>query len=93
MTQGARIARELESLEAENKESQAKLRDFVALIPNLLHESVPFGSSAEQNAESAALGRATQVRFQAQGPRRPWRRPGRHGLRYRRQARRRALSW
>src|SRR6188508_3110491 len=32
MTQGSKIGKELENLEAANKESQAKLRDFVALI-------------------------------------------------------------
>ena len=47
MTQGARVGKELEQLEAENNETQAKLREFVALIPNLLHESVPVGSTPE----------------------------------------------
>src|SRR5689334_4014126 len=41
MTQGARIGKELESIEAENKETQAKQREFVSLIPNIPHESVP----------------------------------------------------
>ena len=46
VTQGSRVGKELEGLEAENKEAQAKQREFVSLIPNLLHESVPVGRSA-----------------------------------------------
>jgi seryl-tRNA synthetase len=51
VTQGSQVGRELEGLEAENKETQAKLREFVSLIPNLPHESVPIGTSSEQNVE------------------------------------------
>ena len=40
MTDGSRIGKELDSLESENKETQSRLREFVSLIPNLLHESV-----------------------------------------------------
>jgi seryl-tRNA synthetase len=63
MTQGSKIGKELENLEAANKESQAKLRDFVALIPNLPHESVPQGSSAEQNAEVRRWGEQRKFAF------------------------------
>ncbi len=51
VTQGSRLAKELENLEAQNKETQAKLHEFVSLIPNLPHESVPVGSSPDQNVE------------------------------------------
>jgi len=51
VTQGSRVGRALEAVEAENKEAQAKVREFVSLIPNIPHESVPLGTSAEQNAE------------------------------------------
>ena len=47
MTQGSQIGKALESLESENKETQAKQREFVSLIPNLMHESVPVGSKPE----------------------------------------------
>jgi seryl-tRNA synthetase len=56
MNEGAGIGKALESLEAENKETQAKLREFVSLIPNLPHESVPVGKSAEDNAEVRRWG-------------------------------------
>ena len=61
MTQGARVGKELESLEAQNKETQSRLREFVSLIPNLPHESVPVGASAEQNVEVRRWG--TPPRF------------------------------
>ena len=51
MNQGSGLGKELESLEAENKDTQARLREFVSLIPNIPHESVPVGGSAEQNVE------------------------------------------
>ncbi len=56
VNQGSHLGRELESLEAQNKETQAKLREFVSLIPNLPHESVPAGASAEQNVEVRRWG-------------------------------------
>jgi seryl-tRNA synthetase len=63
MTQGSQVARELEGLEAQNKETQAQLRDFVALIPNIPHESVPQGTSAEQNAEVRRWGEPKKFGF------------------------------
>ena len=56
VTQGSQVGKELEGLEAENKEAQAKLHEFVSLIPNLPHESVPVGASAEQNVEIRRWG-------------------------------------
>jgi len=46
----------LKQMEAENDAVQEKLRAFVSVIPNLLHESVPVGSAAEQNAEIRRWG-------------------------------------
>jgi seryl-tRNA synthetase len=67
MGQGSQVGKQLESLEAENKETQAKLREFVALIPNPPHESVPVGASSEQNAEvrrwSTAGGEPPKLAF------------------------------
>ena len=56
MTQGSQIGKQLEGLEAQNKEIQAQLRDFVSLIPNPPHESVPVGASAGQNVEARRWG-------------------------------------
>jgi seryl-tRNA synthetase len=63
MTQGSRLGKELESLEAENKETQAKQREFVSLIPNLLHESVPVGSKPEDAREERRWGEARKFDF------------------------------
>jgi seryl-tRNA synthetase len=63
MTQGSQIGKDLETLEAENKETQAKLREFVSLLPNPPHESVPVGSSAEQNAEVRRWGEPKKLDF------------------------------
>ncbi len=63
MTQGARVGKELEELEAENHETQAKLREFVALIPNLLHESVPLGSKPEDCRLERSWGEARKFDF------------------------------
>jgi seryl-tRNA synthetase len=63
VTQGSRVGRALEAVEAENKEAQAKVREFVSLIPNIPHESVPFGSSAEQNAEVRRWGEPRKLTF------------------------------
>jgi len=63
VTQGARVGRALEAVEAENKEAQAKVREFVSLIPNIPHESVPIGTSAEQNAEVRRWGEPKKLAF------------------------------
>jgi seryl-tRNA synthetase len=53
----------LKQMEAENDAVQEKLRAFVSVIPNLLHESVPVGSSAEQNAEVRRWGEPRRFDF------------------------------
>ena len=63
MSQGTDMAKQLESLETQNKETQAKLREFVSLIPNLPHESVPTGASSEQNVELRRWGEARKFAF------------------------------
>jgi seryl-tRNA synthetase len=63
MTQGTQIGKDLDSLESANKEAQAKLRELVASIPNIPHESVPLGASAEQNAEVRRWGEQKKFAF------------------------------
>jgi seryl-tRNA synthetase len=63
VTRGSQVGRALEGLESENKETQAKLREFVSLIPNLLHESVPVGASSEQNVEQRRRGELRKFAF------------------------------
>ena len=63
VTEGSRVGRALEAVEAENKEAQAKVREFVSLIPNIPHESVPVGTSAEQNSEVRRWGEPKKQAF------------------------------
>ncbi len=63
VTQGSHVGKELDGLESENKEMQAKLREFVSLIPNIPHESVPVGSSSEQNVEVRRWGEPKKFPF------------------------------
>ena len=54
---------ELQSLEAKLLQIQAKLQDFLLVIPNLPHASVPPGRSAEDNAEVRRHGTPRQFDF------------------------------
>ncbi len=53
----------LKQMEAENDAVQEKLRAFLSVIPNLPHESVPVGSSSEQNAEVRRWGEPRRFDF------------------------------
>ncbi len=53
----------LKQMEGENDAVQERLRAFVSVIPNLLHESVPVGSSSEQNAEVRRWGEPRKFDF------------------------------
>jgi seryl-tRNA synthetase len=56
MAQGAEVAERLKAMEHGNARVQAELHEFVALVPNLPHESVPVGESPEQNREERRWG-------------------------------------
>jgi len=51
MRQGAEFGEKLKQMEADNAAVQEKLREFVSLIPNLPHASVPVGSRPEDAVE------------------------------------------
>ncbi len=55
---------ELQSLEAKLLQIQAKLQDFLLLIPNLPHASVPPGRSADDNVEVRRNGTPRAFEFQ-----------------------------
>jgi seryl-tRNA synthetase len=63
MAQAAELGDKLKALEGENTATQARLHEFVSLIPNIPHQSVPVGSSAEQNAEQRRWGAPRQFSF------------------------------
>jgi seryl-tRNA synthetase len=52
MAEVAGFGDKLKQIEVQNDAVQSELREFVSLLPNLLHESVPAGASAEQNVEA-----------------------------------------
>ncbi len=63
MAEGAGLGERLKQMEVENEALQAKLREFVSLIPNLPHESVPQGDSPEQNVEVRRWGTPRKFDF------------------------------
>ena len=64
MRQGAEFGETLKRMEAENAEVQEKLREFVSLVPNLLHASVPAGSRPEDAVEQRRWGEPRKFAFQ-----------------------------
>ena len=63
MRQGAEIGDKLKQMESENASVQEKLREFVSLIPNLPHESVPVGSRPEDAVEQRRWGEPRKFDF------------------------------
>jgi seryl-tRNA synthetase len=63
MAQVGEFAEQLKQQEIKNEEIQAKQREFVSLIPNLLHESVPVGKTPEDNKEVRRWGEAKKFDF------------------------------
>jgi seryl-tRNA synthetase len=65
MSQGEQFKASLESSERELAALQAELNDFLARVPNIPHESVPPGSSADDNKEVRRWGEPRKFHFQA----------------------------
>jgi seryl-tRNA synthetase len=65
MTEVAEFGDKLKNMEGENEAVQSKLRDFVSLIPNLLHESVPVGTNPEDAVEQRRWGEPKKFDFAA----------------------------
>jgi seryl-tRNA synthetase len=63
MRQGAELGEKLKQMESENAAVQAKLHEFVSLIPNLPHESVPVGSRPEDAVERRRWGEPRKFDF------------------------------
>jgi seryl-tRNA synthetase len=64
MSEAAEANAELQSVEAKLAQIQAKLQDFLLVIPNVPHESVPLGRSAEDNVEVRRHGTPRTFDFQ-----------------------------
>jgi seryl-tRNA synthetase len=63
MRQGAELGETLKRMEAENAAAQEKLREFVSLVPNLPHASVPVGSRPEDAVEQRRWGEPRKFAF------------------------------
>jgi len=63
MSEAGEANAELQSLEAKLLQIQAKLQDFLLVIPNLPHASVPLGQSPENNVEVRRHGTPRQFDF------------------------------
>jgi seryl-tRNA synthetase len=64
MREGAALGEKLRHMEAENAAVQEKLREFVSLVPNLPHASVPVGSRPEDAVEQRLWGEPRKFVFQ-----------------------------
>ena len=58
-----KISGEIKKLEEQNEKSQTKLKPLLMKIPNLLHESVPFGKDDKDNVEVKKWGAVPQFDF------------------------------
>jgi seryl-tRNA synthetase len=63
MRQGGEIGDQLKQMESENASVQDRLREFVSLIPNLPHDSVPVGSRPEDAVEQRRWGEQRKFDF------------------------------
>jgi seryl-tRNA synthetase len=63
MAEVAGFGDRLGQMQAENDAVQARLREFVSLIPNLLHESVPPGDEPEDAVEQRRWGEPRKTGF------------------------------
>jgi len=64
MRRGAELGEKLKQMEADNAAVQENLREFVSLIPNLPHASVPVGSRPEDAVEQRRWSEPRQLGFQ-----------------------------
>ena len=64
MRQAAEFGEKLKRMEADNAAVQEKLREFVSLIPNLPHASVPVGSRPEDAVEQRRWSEPRKFGFQ-----------------------------
>jgi seryl-tRNA synthetase len=63
MEQSKSLREQGDSLEKQAAESDQELKNLLALVPNMLHESVPTGRSAEDNVEVRRWGQPPQFSF------------------------------
>jgi seryl-tRNA synthetase len=63
VNQMRQVGQEIKALETELREKEEKLQAFLLTIPNIPHESVPVGKSAEDNKEISQWGEPPAFSF------------------------------
>jgi len=61
------LPEKIKKLETESKKYKQKSRDALLRLPNLLHESVPFGKDESENVEIRKSGSAPKFDFEPKG--------------------------
>ncbi len=62
--EASEIPSQLRGLESQMSESQERLRDGLMRLPNMLHESVPYGEDEHDNVEVKRWGKQPEFSFQ-----------------------------
>jgi len=57
------IPKKIEEIEAKASNLQKQIKEMLLQIPNIVHESVPHGKSAEDNEEKEVIGKPTEKKF------------------------------
>ena len=65
VTQMRQVGQEIKTLETELREKEEKMQAFLLTIPNIPHDSVPVGKSAEDNKEISTWGEPPAFAFWA----------------------------
>ena len=66
MAEVEQIAKRLDVLEIDNTAVQSEFQDFISGIPNVAHDSVPIGTSEDDNLEVRRVGEQLQFDFEPQ---------------------------
>ena len=66
MAEVEQIGKRLDVLEKDNTAVQSEFQDFISGIPNVAHDSVPIGTSEDDNLEVRRVGEQTQFDFEPQ---------------------------
>ena len=74
MAEAGAIPQQVKDLEVRLGDVQARLQDLLLDVPNVPHESVPHGASADDNREVRRWGDAARLRLRGDGSRRRRRR-------------------
>jgi len=67
MKEAARIPKKLEQMEKKRDELQDELKTGLMKLPNMLHESVPFGKDENDNIEIKRWGQQPKFNFEPKG--------------------------